>query len=119
MGSKKTKTKKMWIYTLEYCPFVMGGSVWQPVKTEWTVEGSFALERGYKGYLAIAPNGTTYVIEGKSGALIGPSIEEVKKDVKSGNPEVMKEQIANALKEVANARIVEPDEFWRKLKCLK
>lgn len=107
------------IYTLSYQPFVMGGDVWQPIAATVEVDGPYEIGGGYKAYVAEAPNGKIFVAEEQSGALIGPSLEEVREDVRTGDIDIMKQQVADAIVQSKNAEIIEEEEFWRRLKCLK
>lgn len=110
---------KVKVYTLGYFPFVMGGNVWQPISCEVETENKkHDLGRGYKGYLITAPNGKTFVAECDSGAFVGPTLEQVREDIKTGDPEVMKKQVADALIESKKAKKIDPSEFWGRLKCL-
>lgn len=109
----------MKIWTLRYTPFVMGGEVWQPVCTEVTASGPFDIGDGYEAYLVIAPNGRTFVAESTSGALVGPDIKTVWEDIKLGDKKIMKKQVEDAIKNRDKAEELEPDEFWKLLKCEK
>lgn len=99
------------IYTLEYLAFVMGGDVWQPVSTDVEHHGEYELGKGYKGHLIYAPSGRTYVAESRSGALVGPSIHDVRLDMS-----LMEKQVTKAIKQSKQARKVTAKEFWRLLK---
>ena len=107
---------KITIWTFGYEPFTMGGDVWQPIKTDVEAESLHEIGRGYKGYLVKAPDGSTIVAESITGALVGPTIARVKKDIETGDPDLMKEQVAKAKEQVKRARTIDADEFWRKLK---
>ena len=108
----------MKVWTLEYVPFVMGGSVWQPIYCDIEIQGTYDLGKGYKGHLVVAPNGKTFVAESETGAFVGPTIDAVRKDIKKATKKVMKQQIEDAKVQVKNAKEVKPEEFWRKLSGL-
>lgn len=107
----------MKVWTMRYTPFVMGGSVWQPVACEIKeAQGPYDLGRGYQGYLVVAPNGTTFVAEAKTGAFVGPSIQDVKEDIETGDPKLMEEQVIKAALDYKRAEVIPEEEFWRLLK---
>ena len=109
----------MKVFTLEYVPFVMGGSVWQPMACEVEADGPHDIGHGFEGYIVTAPNGKTFIAEAISGAFVGPDLETVRNDIRIGEKETMQKQVYDALAMSEKARMAEPDEFWRKLKCNK
>jgi hypothetical protein len=109
--------KKRLVWTMGYRPFVMGGSVHYPMGTRVPCSGPFDLGRGYSGYLATAPNGRTFVAEATTGALVGPTIEAVRKDIETGDPKLMVAQVAKATETVKKVEETTPKEFWAALKC--
>ena len=109
----------MKILTEKYCPFVMGGNVWQPITCNVEVDGPHDLGKGFKGYIATAPNGTTFIIEEKSGALVGPDLKTVREDIaQCDDISLMNKQVEDAIVKMKRAEEISPDEFWRLLKCL-
>jgi len=108
---------KIKIYTLRYTPFVMGGKIWQPVTTEVEADGPHELGSGYNGFLVTSPTGKTFVVEATSGALVGPDLKTVKEDIRIGDPNMMKQQVAEGKIKCNQARWLDPDEFWNLLKC--
>jgi hypothetical protein len=111
---------KVRVYTMEYVPFVMGGSVYQPICTEVESAGEYDLGKGFTGYLIVAPNGRTFIAEKESGAFIGGTIDGVRNDITSCDDiQFMQKQVSDAVKYVKQARMVSPSEFWRKLKAVK
>ena len=109
----------MKVFTLEYVPFVMGGKTWQPMCCEVEADGPHDLGDGYQGFIVTAPNGQTFIAEAMSGAFVGPDLKAVKKDIETGDKELMVKQVAEACIQMKKAKDVKPDYFWRKLKCLK
>ena len=107
------------VYTLRYTPFVMGGNTWQPVAILVEADGPHDLGSGYNGFIVTAPNGKTFIAEAESGAFIGPDLKTVKEDISTGDSEMMKTQVADAKIQSAQARMLDPDEFWKLLKCIK
>ena len=103
----------MEIWTLQYRPFIMGGDVHQPVKCDVEVDGPHDLGGGYQGYIATAPDGRTFVAEATSGAIVGPTLDEVRRDISQADPAVMAKQVAQGLSDRATAPILAPDEFWK------
>ena len=108
---------KVKVYTLEYCPFVMGGEVWQPMATEVEADGPHDIGKGFEAYVVTAPNGKTFVAEKESGAFIGPDLKTVSGDIKIGELKSMKKQVEDAKLQMAKAKTVTNEYFWKKLKC--
>jgi hypothetical protein len=108
--------KKIKIWTKDYRPFILGGNVHQPMATEAEASGPFALGKGYEGYVVLSPLGESFVAESKTGALVGPTLNEVRADIKKAKKSVMKKQIIEAQESVKAARIVDPAEFWKRLR---
>ena len=100
------------IWALRYRPFLMGGDVNRPMATTVIATGPYALGLGYSGYLVASPSGKTHVAEATSGALIGPSLAEVREDVRTGDPALMVQQVQTAQGEAVRAENVSPQEFW-------
>lgn len=100
------------IWTAAYMPFILGGDVYQPLFCEVEAQGPIDLGRGYKGYLVLAPDGSTVVAESTSGGLVGPTIQEVRADIKSGSIAVMRKQVEEAVEKGKTARPIAPEEFW-------
>jgi hypothetical protein len=107
----------MKIWTNGYRPFIMGGDVNAPVFCDVPVDGPFDLGKGYEGFLAVSPSGRTFVAESITGAIVGSTVAEVRKDVTTADEAIMKEQIAEAQKRVRRAERVSPADFWRMLKA--
>jgi len=83
------------------------------ISAEVDVTGPFKLGKGFIGYLAISPvDGSTHVVEAKSGAFVGSSIEEVRKDIKSGTVENMKAQVEKAVNESKYTTRITAEDFW-------
>jgi hypothetical protein len=109
----------MIVYTQRYRPFVFGSPI-DFIKCNVEVHlGPFDVGAGYQAFIIVAPNGKVFIAEAETGAFIGPSIEHVKEDIKTGDPEEMKRQIETARKQVQQAVLLEPEEFWKWLKCNK
>lgn len=82
-------------------------------------DGPHELGSGYNGFVITAPNGKTFIAEAESGAFIGPDLKTVKEDVSIGDSKIMKRQISDAKIQSANAMMIDPDKFWKLLKCMK
>lgn len=104
---------KLTIWTKAYRPFIMGGNVKAPIATEVEVGEPFDIGSDFRAYLVTSPKGSTYVVEATTGAFVGSDIEQVKKDVAAGDPEVMRQQIVEAQKQFEGATHLTPEEFWR------
>ena len=107
----------MEIYTATYNPFILGGDVHQFIKTDVPVGEPQDLGKGYSAYLVTAPNGTVYVVEATTGALLGTNLSQVLEDVAQGAPAMMEDQLSKSKLDFEKARLIQPDEFWRKLKA--
>ena len=106
----------MLIWTEAYRPFLMGGDVNAPISTEVEVGEPIDVGSGIRVYLIVAPNGSEYVAESISGAFVGIDVEEVKRHVADGDPEVMTRQIEAAKKRVQKATPLDPEDFWSMLR---
>lgn len=114
------------VYTIKNNPFSLGIS-YTPIRT--TIKaGSFeiiTLGRGYSGYIFQNPiSKYWHVAELTSGALVGhgqtreEAINLVRNDVETGDPNIMAEQVAQAIKEYHNSpylEIIPPEELFKRL----
>lgn len=107
----------MKIWTKAYRPFIMGGDCNAPIICDVPVDGPFDLGVGYQGFLAVSPNGKTFVAESITGAIVGSTVDGVRKDIKVGDKAVMERQIAQAKELVLRADTVSQDEFWKLLRA--
>ena len=105
-------TEQVTIWKWGYFPFTLGGKVHRLIKCTVEAEGPVDLGGGYSGYVVVAPTGRTYVAEASSGGLVGPSVEEVRDDIRKGDPHAMQEQIEAAKVKLAKAQEVSVDRFW-------
>lgn len=116
-----TVTRRIWTYG--HRPFVMGGSVDYLLACDLPCTGPHKLGKGYSGYLATAPNGKTFVAEAKTGAIVGPTLEDVRADIGKAKPKVMREQVAKAAQEMTEAHkygsfeVKDAAFFWDALRC--
>ena len=92
--------------------------MYRPVCCEVEAESLHELGDGYKGYLIKAPNGKTFVAEEETGALVGSTVARVKKDIKTGDKKLMKEQIETSREDSKRAEEVTTREWWGSLSCL-
>lgn len=113
----KPRTTNRTIWTWGYRPFIMGGDVNYVLACKVPCTGPFKVGRGYEVYVATAPNGTTFVAEAQSGAIVGGSLEQVREDIRTGDPKMMQKQVTEALESAKKAEIKSPDFFWGALKC--
>lgn len=108
---------KKLIWTEAYTPFIMGGNVNAPICTEVEVGDPVEIGRGMFAYVVASPiNGCIYVAESTTGAFVGSSIEEVRKDVESADVHVIKKQLKEASERVKQARHLSTEHFWSKFK---
>ena len=104
------------IWTTRNNPFSLGKKI-DYVGCVLNCKGPFDLGKGYKGWVAIAPNGKKFVAEHETGAIIGNSLKQVKDDIAAGDEEVIREQMVEALKNLQRVQIVSTDQFWSGLRC--
>jgi hypothetical protein len=107
----------MKIWTTNYRPFILGGDVNAPIMADVPVSGPFDIGQGFQAYLAVGPNGKTFVAESITGAIVGSTIEQVREDVASGKKSDMDKQIEDAKKMVLRAYEATPEELWKRLKA--
>jgi hypothetical protein len=91
---------------------MMGGNVNQPIATEVDCSEEFDLGKGFKGVIAVSPNGKTYVVETTSGGIVGNSVDDVKADIASASNDLA-EQVKGEIERGKTADLVKPDEFWK------
>ncbi len=103
---------QMKVWTEAYRPFMMGGDVNAPICALLEVDGPFDLGGGINGYLATSPTGTIHVAEETTGAFVGMSIDQVREDIATADPAVIREQLAGAIERAKEATPFEEDEFW-------
>lgn len=85
--------------------------------TETEVIGPFDLGLGFQGYVAVSTlTGKTYVAEATTGAIVGPSLEQVKADIKDcGDKKVVQQQVDEAATLKKRARRIPAAMFWEKM----
>jgi hypothetical protein len=104
---------KIKIWTRAYRPLMVAGDPHTPVACMVEATGPYLLGSGYQGYVVMAPNGQTYVAERHTGALVGPDLETVRKDILTADHSVMDKQLADAAVSVKRASVLSADEFWK------
>ena len=101
------------IWTECYRPFLMGGDVNRPIATTVEATDPVSLGKGHQGFIVVSPKGNTYIIEKESGGIIGDNLEEVKRDIKLGDKDVMNRQVQKAKTRGLTAENMSADEFWK------
>jgi len=110
---KDVSKKTIWIWTLAYRPFMMGGDVDSPIKTVVEVGEAVDIGKGLKAYVILSPlDGSVHVADFETGAFIGTDLDEVKKNVADGDLRVMKKQIKDAKEEFKKADCLASKKFW-------
>jgi hypothetical protein len=109
--------KKRIIWTWAYFPFQMGGQVTRPMLTEVEAIEEKSIGKGYKGFSFKTPKGIK-IAESITGAIVGDSFEQVRKDIAEGDDGVIKKQISEAKKELekGNGKRLSKAEFFRTYK---
>lgn len=115
MQTTDLTTHRFWTYG--HRPFVMGGDVHYVLACDLECTGPHDLGGGYSGYLATAPNGKTFVAEDTTGAIVGDTLEAVRGDIASAEPEVMERQIAKATEDAKKAEVQDAATFWAAMRC--
>lgn len=100
------------LWTRGYRPFIMGGNVNAPLGVEIEVL-PVDLGKKFKGYIAVTPKGKTMIAEATTGAIVGTSLEEVKKDIQEGDLKTMKQQVKDAAEMKKRMEILSFDEFMK------
>jgi len=107
------KTQEIKIWTEAYTPFIMGGDVNAPITTKVTVKGDpIDVGHGITVFEVVSPKGQTFIVETKTGAFVGSTIEQVKKDVSAADPKVIKDQLKQAVERFKKAKRLTPEQFW-------
>lgn len=112
--NKKEHTMLVW--TEAYTPFIMGGDVNAPIATEVETGEPIHLDHGITVYLVPSPKGEIYIAESTTGAFVGTSLEEVKKDIATADPQEMQQQLAKAKERVKKATILDKEKFWARFR---
>ena len=104
---------KLKVWTKAYRPFLMGGNVNAPVSTVVEVGEPVEADNDIKLHEIKSPQGTTHVVESTTGAFVGTDIEQVKKDIKNADPEVIQDQLENAKRELEACDALDSEAFWK------
>lgn len=107
----------MRIWTFAYRPWIMGGNVNAPVMCDVPVTGPYDVGKGLQVYLATSPSGRTFVAESITGALVGPTVPDVRADVELATKEVMDKQIEDAKSAVLGVHMIAVKNFWMLLRA--
>ena len=110
MKTKSSNKRKIW--TMGYFPFTMGGSVNRPMITEVEIIEEKPIGKGFKAFSFKTPKGTTIIAESITGAIVGQSFKEVKKDVAEATKKVMNEQIEEGKEKLKYGTHMSNDEFF-------
>lgn len=102
----------MKIWTYFYNAFTMGGSCNVPTGFETILDNEVELGNGFLGYEVLTPKGNKIIVEKESGAIVGNSLEQVKKDITTSKIDVMNKQVKQACEESENVKIISENKFW-------
>lgn len=106
----------MLVWTEAYTPFIMGGDVNAPIATEVEVGEPIHLDHGIIVYLVPSPKGEIFIAESTTGAFVGTSLEDVRQDVATANPQEMQGQLAKAKERVKRATVMDKEKFWARFR---
>lgn len=94
-------------------------SNWQPLGIETKdYVGPYTLGSGYSGFVINSPFRAQFVVEANTGAIVGNTLDEVRKDVSTCDAEYMRRQVNCAREKLTQLQLVEPDYFWSSLRML-
>lgn len=97
--------------------FIKDGPRWCPCGIDTSeYRGPYSIGNGYSGFLIAAPNGRTFIAEANTGAFLGGSFDEVRKDV-AADSGYIERQVRAAREKLAQVQLIDEDLFWRSLKC--
>jgi len=114
--TKATIEQPRMIWTTRNNPFGLGKTI-DYVGCVLDCNGPFNLGKGFKGWVATAPNGKKFVAEHETGAIVGNDLELVKTDVANASKQTIMEQLGEALKNLPRVQILSTDQFWSGLHC--
>ena len=104
------------IWTQAYRPFSLGG-VHSPIKITTLIDQDpVELGKGFAGYVIFSPvNRKHFIVEARSGGIVGDDLKMVRADVKSAPKHIMEKQVLEAIEQRKQAREVSSNEFWSSL----
>lgn len=105
----------LFIYTRSYNAFRMGGDPHGFIKTKVEVGDPVELSGGIKVHEICSPDGSTYIAEAQSGAIVGHSLDAVRADLAEADPAIVAAQLAEAQESVAKAEVLSNTDFWSKM----
>ncbi len=115
-AAKPKPLVKLTIWTRGYRPFILGGDVNHPVCCDVEAEGPFRLGKGYWGYIVLKPSGEQVVAESTTGAVVGPSLAAVRRDIKTAEVSLMRDQIAESGVKARSAVKLPAAQFWKMMR---
>lgn len=105
-------------WTICYFPFTMGGDLWRPAGADVPCDRPVQIGEFFVCVIH-GPDDMTAVCEFTTGAIVGRTLDEVRKDIEDaieGNrTQTMREQVARAREKMRSVQLIEPDELWRRL----
>jgi len=102
---------KKLVWTEAYMPFRFGPPHGL-IGTEVEVGDPVSVGADVEVYVVPSPGGVIHIAEASSGAFVGTSLDQVKDDIKTGDPKLMKKQMREALELIPTVRVLSNDEFW-------
>ncbi len=107
---------KLFVWTEAYRPFIMGGDVHALIGAEVEAGEPIDIGRKITVHVVVNPrNGQTHIAcANADGAFVGTDLEEVKHDLKTAKPAVVRKQIADALERRKTKVVhIDAEEFWK------
>lgn len=103
-------------WTEAYNPFRMGGSCYYPLAVETNGSEWFDAGKGFMCGKIYSPDKTrSAIVEMRSGAIVGETVEQVMKDVAECDDfNIMEQQVKEALERISSlsTEVVTEEEFW-------
>lgn len=109
-------TTSVTAWTYGYFPFTMGSNVWHAMgcRVKCTEPEDFG--KGFFCQVIKSPDGKHIaVVESTTGAIVGETEDDVRRDIAMGDVGVMLEQVARAGRDKGDMTMVSEEEFWRRI----
>lgn len=109
---------KIKIWTWYTNPFRLGGELRTPIMCEVEADRKIDLGKGYSGWVVSHPKNKIrkYVVESRTGAIVGHSVQQVKKDIQKTTIKKIEEQLLAAKSSLGNLEFISTKEFWQRMR---
>ena len=107
-----SKIRTIWTHC--YQPFMMGGNVNSPIATKIGYIEEKAVGKGFYAFSFLTAKGEIRIAESITGAIVGNSFDEVRKDIKESKKKVMLQQIEEAKEHSKNVMHLSKEAFFER-----